>query len=72
MNRDRQVARPGGWLDWVAKTSSPIRKAVVTDRHNPIAVITLSPTLLRFREKSEYRNESPCHVSRSQPFLRFA
>jgi len=20
LNRDRQVARPGGWLDWVAKT----------------------------------------------------
>ena len=22
LNRDRQVARPGGWLDWVAKTLS--------------------------------------------------
>ena len=23
LNRDRQVARPGGWLDWVAKTLPP-------------------------------------------------
>ena len=29
----------------IRQAVSPIRKAVVADRHNPIAVITLSPTL---------------------------
>ena len=41
------VAEGGSIL--VFQTVSPTRKAVVADRHNPIAVITLSLTLLDLR-----------------------
>ena len=40
------VALAEGGSILVFQTVSPTRKAVVADRHNPIAVITLSPTLI--------------------------
>ena len=33
---------------YIRKAVNSIRKAVLADRYNPIAVITLSPTLLHF------------------------
>ena len=39
------VALAEGGSILVFQTVSPTSKAVVADRHNPIAVITLSPTL---------------------------
>ena len=41
------VALAEGGSILVFQTVSPTRKAVVADRHNPIAVITLSLTLVK-------------------------